>query len=216
MKKILHKEYDDNLRKNIINNIFNSIYYIEDNSLYIEIENKGLFVVELSEFYQIFDYLLNIDNYSKVFLDNSANRSHALIIASIIKNILSQETINKDCLIPVILTTILSQSIPNYSNIDTSNFTIENIKITELYSLAGLNKPTDANKTAKWNKILIPNEYLYRKIKELSIKGMYYYQDDRFILENIENNTSDFKISINIEKMKEFLKSNLNNLTKKA
>jgi len=38
-------------------------------------------------------------------------------------------------------------------------------------------------------------------------KGMYYFKEDTFILENIEDKTSDFRVSIKIDKIKELLKS---------
>ena len=53
---------------------------------------------------------------------------------------------------------------------------------------------------------------MYQKIKQIATKGMYYIDGDKFILENIEKNSNDFKISITINNMKEFLKLNLSNL----
>jgi len=92
------------------------------------------------------------------------------------------------------------------NNIDTSEFNIENIKINELYSLATSQTETNV-KTTKWRNISIPNEYLLDKLREMIRMGMYYHKDDTFFLEHVENNTSDFKISIKIEQIKQFLKT---------
>ena len=88
---------------------------------------------------------------------------------------------------------------------------IDNIKITDLYSFASTNKELENNKLARWNKVIIPNEYLYSKIKDLIQKGMYYYNENNFTLENIDNRTSDFKISINIDKIPTFLNDLITN-----
>ena len=49
---------------------------------------------------------------------------------------------------------------------------------------------------------------------------MYYFKENSFVLERIENNTSDFKVSITNEEIKEFIKNILesklnNNYSKK-
>ena len=73
------------------------------------------------------------------------------------------------------------------------------------------NKENENNRFAKWNKIIIPNDYLYPRIKELIQKGMYYYEENLLTLENVEHNSSDFKISITIDNIISFL----NDLLKK-
>ena len=89
--------------------------------------------------------------------------------------------------------------------IDNSEFNIENIKISELYSLASSNN--EEENTVKWRNISIPNEYLVEKIKEIITKGMYYYKDNEFILDN----PGEFKLSIDIDKMNNILKIILEN-----
>ena len=49
--------------------------------------------------------------------------------------------------------------------------------------------------------LIVSKEYLINLTK----KGMYYYIEDNFIIENIDNFISDFKVSISIDKIKEFL-----------
>ena len=229
MKKLETKEEYDILRKKISECIFDSNYYIENDILYIETNNIELNKIKLNNiepnnielnnesekielplytFYEIFEYLLNINMYEKVFPNNQSNILHTTLIEDIINLLSSKESINNQ-IIPIVLTYLISKEFNNYQEVDTSSFSIDNIKITDLYSLAENNNQVDNNKTAKWKKILIPNEYLYKKIKEITTKGMYYFKEDKFILENIDNSVSDFKISIPIDKMLDFLKENL-------
>ena len=61
---------------------------------------------------------------------------------------------------------------------------------------------------------------LLEKLKEMISTGMYYFKDNLFVLERIENNTSDIKVSITNEEIKEFIKNILesklnNNYSKK-
>ena len=112
--------------------------------------------------------------------------------------------------IPLVFTRILSLNIDDMKEIDNSDYNIENIKISELYSLASTN--SEENNTVKWRNISIPNEYLIEKIKEIINKGMYYYKDNNFILDN----PGEFKLSIEIDKIKFILKTILeNNLNNK-
>lgn len=208
MQKVERKKYYDDSRIMIQKNIFTSSYYIENDILYINTKNDKLISLPIIEFYEIFDYLLNIDNYPQIFPSNTSNRFHTILIANIIEVIKSNNKIT-DEIIPVILTHLLFKENPNYLEVDMSKFNIDNIKITDLYRIAKNNQTNDNHKTAKWKKVLIPNEYLYQRIRELTEKGMYYFSDNKFILENVENNTSDFKISISIENMKLFLRENL-------
>ena len=96
-------------------------------------------------------------------------------------------------------------------NIDMSKFNIENIKITDLYKMAN-DKQNTNEKVAKWKNIIISNEYLYNKTKESLLYGTYYFNNELFILENIDNNISDFKVSINVADMRQFLKESLLNI----
>ena len=43
--------------------------------------------------------------------------------------------------------------------------------------------------------------------EEMIKKGMYYYKDDSFILEHMEQNSSDFKTSIKVDEIKDFMKT---------
>ena len=210
-----NKEEFDNLRKKISAIILESNYYIADNTLYIEEKNTDTTnQLSLDNFYEIFDYLLNLDTYEQILSNTKSNRSRTILIANIIKLLASQEKGN-NLIIPIILTYILSKEISDYIDIDTSSFNIENIKITELYSLASTDNQNNSDKTAKWKKIKIPNEYLLTKINEMVKKGMYYFEDDKFILENIENNVSDFKISIEVSEINKYLKDIIIQLNKK-
>jgi len=166
-------------------------------------------VITIKDFIEMFNYLLNQDNYKKTYKNKSNQKTHDLIVSNIIKilldNKITKEELNK-ILIPILLTYILSLNMKKYKNIDTSEFNIENIKINELYSLASQQTETN-DKTTKWRNISIPNEYLLDKLREMIRMGMYYHKDDTFFLEHVENNTSDFKISIKIEQIKQFLKT---------
>ena len=165
--------------------------------------------ITIKDFIEMFSYLLNQDNYKKTYKNKSNQKTHDLIVSNIIKilldNKITKEEINK-ILVPILLTYILSLNMKKCNNIDTSEFNIENIKINELYSLAS-QQPETNDKTTKWRNISIPNEYLLNKLREMISFGMYYHKDDTLFLEHVENNTSDFKISIKIEPMKQFLKT---------
>lgn len=215
MKKEDNKQERNSRRTEITKFLPISKYYIENDMVYIKSE-KGYEEISVMEFIETFSYLLNPDHYTKVYNNKANQRSRELIINNIIKLLIVKDKKNEDLkkiLVPIILTYILSQDIENNANLDTSDFTIENIKITELYSLAS-KENQENNNTTKWRQISIPNDYLIEKIKQMITKGMYYYKDDRFVLENIENNTSDFKISIKMDRMLEFLKINLEEATK--
>ncbi len=200
IKLDIHNKKDryDKIRRYIIDNIFTNNYYIKDDKLYLEKEE-----ILLTDFYQIFSYLLDINNYKNIF----NNDFHKNLIETIIDIITNNKECNTEVLIPVVLTYLLNKNINN-SDIDTSKFKVENIKISDLYSFA--NKESNKN-TAKWRNVFIPNDYLYNKIKEIVKKGMYYFDNNRFILESIVRKTSDFKLSIPSTDMKEFLIDNLTN-----
>lgn len=198
-------------RKDLKELLFNNPYCIKNNKFIID--NKEL---SINEFVDIFNYLLNPDNYQKIYKNKTNQKNREQIISNITKILILNDKKNEEIdkiLIPMILTHILSLDIKNKDELDTSEFNIENIKINELYSLATKVQefPEEKNKTAKWRNISIPNEYLLEKIKNMVKKGMYYYKDDNFIFENLENNTCDFKISIKIDKLKEMLKNILEN-----
>ena len=165
--------------------------------------------ITIKDFIEMFSYLLNQDNYKQTYKNKLNQKTHDLIVSNIIKilldNKITKEELNK-ILVPILLTYILSLNMKKCNNIDTSEFNIENIKINELYSLAATQTETN-DKTTKWRNISIPNEYLLNKLREMIRMGMYYHKDDTFFLEHVENNTSDFKISIKIEQMKQFLKT---------
>ena len=203
---IRNKEKYDDIRKKITNLSFVDKYVIDGNRINIYINDSESINILLSDFYSIFDYLLNINNYKEIFLNNNKN-NHSEIISKLIDTINDDLKIDNKLLIPIILYKIFNININNIENINTSNFKIDNIKITDLYSFAN-NNLYNMN-TAKWKKVAIPNNYLYKKIKEIVSKGMYYFNNDLFILENIENNISDFKISISVNDMQMFLKDNL-------
>lgn len=205
-KNNLKAEYD--LKREIISkNIFHSDYIIQDNNLYLKTSDKEE-IIPLEEFYEIFDYLLNINNYQQIFLESNPNDQHKIIIEKLIDLVNTSDNFQRITpkeIIPIILTYLFTKDLSNLMNINTSNFKIDNIKITDLYSFASNNKQDKLEKLAKCNKITIPNEYLYQKIKDIIQKGMYYYDTNTFILENIDNKTSDFKISIDLDKIITFI-----------
>lgn len=214
MKKEDTKEETNKRRLELIELLPSSEYYIENSIIHIK-NNDYYKEIGFEEFIEIFSYLLNLDNYSDLYSNKTNQRSHDSIINNIIKLLILNEKKKEEIdkiLVPMLLTYTLSLNINNNYNLDTSVFNIENIKITELYSLAANEKKQDINETTtKWRNISIPNEYLLNKLKIMIKNGMYYYKEDTFILENIENKTSDFKISTKTDKIKLFLKNILEN-----
>ena len=79
------------------------------------------------------------------------------------------------------------------------SFNIENIKISDLNSFGTKDKN---NKNAKWKNISISNQYLYSKLTLLVKNGMYYQNKENIVF---ENNHNDFKVSINYQKLLDFL-----------
>ena len=203
-----NKDMFDNLRMKIIGRIFNSKYYIMDNTT-LCIKGEEEVVVSLDMFYRIFDYLLNIDNYPQPLLNTAANRMHTVMIADVIKVLNERRIEDIKVLIPIVLTNIMNQDIANIDEMDFSHFNIDNIKITDLYALAENNQNINGDKSAKWRKIIIPNRYLYERIKEISSEGTYYFKDDILYLEKVNKSISDFKISISNDNMITFLKTYL-------
>lgn len=205
MDKDNNKEKITELRDKITKLLPLNNYYISDNKIYIE-NNED---ISITEFKEIFNYLLNTDNYKKIYKTKTSQISHELIINHLIKTLISNELTENNIekiLIPLIFTRVLSLNIDDMKQIDNSEFNIENIKISELYSLAS--STTTKGNTVKWRNISIPNEYLIEKLKEIISKGMYYYKDNDFILDN----PGEFKLSINIDKMNNILKILLDNI----
>ena len=198
MRRLDNKIMYDNLRSSVINNIFDNNYHIMDNTLYINISDIDDIVISLDIFYQVFDYLLDIDNYKDIFNKNNVNKNHKILIENIIKLLNEKHIDNVDILIPIILTHIFVK-IENDDTLDMSKFKIDNIKITDLYKLAEQSKGLDSAKCVMWRKIIIPNTYLIDRISNIIKNGTYYFQDDTFVMDDIVNNISDFKISINKE-----------------
>jgi len=197
LNKLSTKEMHDKLRNEIINNIFSTEFYLNDNTFYM-----GDIIIPLDEFYEIFDYLLDINNYKQIYHNETADTSRNNLIASIIGKIENNNPLTN--YLPVILTSLFTKGIDS-EGINTSKFNIDNIKISELYSFVNNNNSTN-NENAKWKKVVIPNDYLYQKIKTMVTSGMYYFNNNIFIMEI----TNDFKISILIDDLIVFLKENIN------
>jgi len=207
MNKEDRKDERNKKRLELIKLLPDKNYYISEDKIFIK-NNDSYEEITIKEFIDIFSYLLIPDNYNKSYSNKSNQKSHDAIISNIIKLLIIKDKKKTDIdkvIIPAIITYILSLNIDNSYNLDTSDFNIENIKITELYSLASKEQPKENTKTPKWRNISIPNEYLIEKLKDMIKKGMYYYKEDTFILENIENKISDFKVSINTDRIKRFL-----------
>ena len=180
-------------------------YDIDKDTLVIHKDNLR---IKLDEFYTLFSYLLNSNNFRYKYTNEEINESYKKMIDDLISLVIERKLPEGNIIIPIMLTYLLSQD-TDYTKMDTSKFNILNIKITDLYSFA---KKEGNLKEAKWKNISIPSEYLYNKIKEISGKGMYYFLNDNFIIENTPTHRSDFKISITVADMKEFLKQNIINL----
>lgn len=183
--------------------------YIKGNNILIEkdgIEENIL----VNDFIEIFSYLLNPDNYYSIYQDKQIQLSHKLIINNIIRILLVNDKKNDELIkviIPLILTYLLQFDILKYIYIDTSEFKIDNILISELYSLAlNENNKTKLNCTPRWRNISIPNEYLLMKLQDMVKNGMYYFKDNIFVLEHVDKNVSDFKVSIEVSKLKSVLR----------
>ena len=204
IKRISNNDYYNQIRESLANET-NKNYVVNNETIII---NNN--IISLSEFYEIFSYLLDIENYKDTYTDKKKNELHKQLINNIINIINNKNELNNEK-IPMILTYILTKQITNYETVNTEDFMIENIKITDLYSFAN-NNQTNTN-TAKWQKIQIPNEFLYKKLKESIFSGMYYIKDNNFI---IENNISSFKTSIEITKINNFLKENLKRIDNKS
>ena len=199
-KKEIEKEDNVSIsneeREIIINNIFNG-YTVKDNI--ITISNKEY---QKERLLDIFDYLLVINNYPSIYKSVSSNTSRKELIQAIIKSIKNKFT--DESFLKVLIPTLLIQLLPNISNnSNTDSFVIENIKIKDLYSL----KENTNNINSK--NIKVPNEYLFTKIKEIMENGMFYYKDNKFIMELVKNKVSDFKVSIDILELKEFIMNNM-------
>ena len=195
----------DTVRSRIIDLFPGSKYHIDNDILYID--NNDL-SIKLDDFYIIFSYLLDSNNYPKKYVNDDINMTYIELVNNLINLIIKRKLPSEETIIPIILTYLICQDI-DYLTLCTNKFNILNIRITDLYSFA--NK--EGNKeNAKWKNISIPNEYLCSKIKEISKKGMYYYKDNIFVIENIFNHVGDFKISISIQDMKEYLVQNIENI----
>ena len=214
-KDKMNKEYGEKdrnkKRTELVKLIPMNEYYVENGIVFIKNEDKWE-QITVKEFLDMFSYLLNLDNYKSIYKNETKKRSRELNISNIIKVLIINDK-KKDkldkVLIPVLLTYILSLDITKYVDVDTSKFNIDNIKISDLYSFASNN--SKSNNTPKSGNISIPNEYFLGKLKEMIQNGMYYYNEDTFVLEHVENNTSDFRTSIKIDEMINFIKVILEN-----
>ena len=165
-------------------------YHLNDNIITI---NDNI-VISKEELYEMYSYLLNINNYKEVFKKEDIKTIHKKIITDLISSIKDNTELNKEERVLVILNYLVKNNIDTFS-LDFSKFHIDNIKISDLYNFA--NSGLFSKGHATWRKVIIPNDYLFNKIKELVSSGMCYYKDNNFILEN----NSDFKVSINTSEL---------------
>jgi len=201
LTKLSKRQKYNKLRNEIVNNIFNTEYYLDEDTFYM-----GDTIISLTEFYEIFDYLLDIGNYQAIYHNELANTSRNNLILNIIDKIRNNTKLTN--YLPVILTSLLTKNV-NSEGVNTSKFNIDNIKISELYSFANYNN-IDTSENAKWKKVVIPNDYLYQKIKTMITSGMYYFNNNIFTMDLI----NDFKTSILIDDLINFIRENINNLNK--
>lgn len=201
-------EEKNTIREDVLSLILNNKYDVCDNKIIISQKNNNNYIISVDEFLGIFSYLLNDKNYIDIYKRENSNNSHKDIINKII-SLVNEEKFSKEKLGKLYIPLILTYILPNirYSDIRTNDFVIENIKISDLYSMA--NKNINDEMAAKWNNVSIPNEYLFNKLCDMVNRGMYYFSNDKFILEYVDNKISDFKLSIDIDKMILFLIENL-------
>lgn len=226
-----NKEYTKEDRNQKRNRLLNLLplanYYIDNEMIYIKNDNTYE-ILSITEFLDMFSYLLNPDNYLPIYQNKTNHKSHELLIANIIKLLLvnekKREELNK-VILPLTLTYILQTNITEQLELDTSKFNIDNFLFSELYSLAAKDTKTKENltqttelnnkisneNTPRWNNIKIPNEYLLDKLQIMIKNGMYYIQDGRIIFEHVKKNINDFKVSITLEDMSDILKIILTN-----
>lgn len=206
IKNTMMMDERNELRERVLELIIKNVYQVDEQMICIKgIDNEVKITID--DFLDIFNYLLNINNYDNIYKLNSSNDSHREIIKEIIK-VIRKENSEEDrqkVVIPMALTYMLPKL---DKKIKTSDFTIENIKISDLYSMAKNNNEEDED-SPRWKNVKISNDYLFKKLGEMINRGMYYYQDDKFILELVDNKISDFKVSIEIDKMINFLNDNL-------
>ena len=119
-------------RCELIKLIKNNSYLINDNKFIICNEE-----IDLKTFYETFNYLLDINNYGVIYKSDDSNNARKEIIEKIIEFINKKENVDDKVIIPIGLTYLLSSLGKN--EINTSDFEIENIKISDLYSLANNN-----------------------------------------------------------------------------
>ena len=206
MKNSIQMNERNELREKVLELIIKNVYQVDEQMISIKgINNEVKITIE--EFLDIFNYLLNINNYENIYKIGSSNDSHREIIKEIIKVIRKEnnEEERQKVVIPMVLTYMLPKL---DKKIKTSDFTVENIKISDLYDMAKNNIEDDED-SPRWKNVKISNDYLFKKLGEMINRGMYYYQDNKFILELVDNKISDFKISIEIDKMINFLNDNL-------
>lgn len=209
MKNALQLDERNEIREKVLELILKNVYQVNEQVIYIN-GNDDELKISVADFLDIFNYLLNIDNYDNIYKSGSSNDSHREIIKEIIKIIRHEN--NEEDKQKVVIPMVLTYMLPKLDKkIKTSDFVIENIKISDLYSMAKNNLGQE-EETAKWKNVKISNEYLFNKLVEMINRGMYYYQDNKFILELVDNKVSDFKVSIEIDKMMDFLDDNLKKL----
>lgn len=209
------KEERNQKRKNLLQLLPMSHYYIANGTIYIQ-NNENCEELTIKEFTEMFNYLLNPDNYYQIYQDKANHKSRELIIANLIKLIIvndkKPEELNK-VIIPIILTYILQTNLTEQVELDTSKFNIDNFLFSEVYSLAAkeINLDKSSTNVPQWKNIKIPNEYLLNKLQEIIKRGMYYFKNEMFVLEHIDKNVNDFKVSISKDDLKNILKVILEN-----
>ncbi len=174
----------------------NNYNVIEDKIIYNKKE------IDIEEIKEIFNYLLNIDNYEFNYKNSKINNLQLNIVNDIINNLNSNE-LNLTSISKIIIPLLLNNIGYNYNNksIDGSAFKIDNISINDL--LANKHneiKDNMAKINFKGTDIALSNSYLFDKINHIFKIGKYYFSEDKFILDD-----KDFKSSIVISKMIDYL-----------
>ncbi len=156
--------------------------------------------VSIDEFKNLFNYLLNIDNYEFDYKSSKIKNLQLNIVKDIIDNINTLELdINK--ISKVIIPLLLNTSNNINESVDSSGFKIDNISINDLLKNKNNElKENLAKVSFKGNNIALSNEYLFNKIIKIFNLGKYYFSEDKFILDD-----KDFKCSILISKMVDYL-----------
>lgn len=179
--------------------LLNNDYKVDDDIIIFNNNNK----ISMTYFKELFNYLINLDNYEFSYKNNRIKNLQLNIVTNVISNI-NDNNINLNkistIIIPLLLLNVRNKK-TNLEDVDFSSFKIENISINDLLNNKK-NKIMDNMAKVHFgdSDIALSNVYLFNKIVNMSISGKYYFNDDLFVVDDRE-----FKCSISINKMIDYL-----------